>query len=161
MERSDSPNLLLMLDHVQDPQNLGALLRSAECAGVDGVLIPKDRAAAVTSTVVRASAGASEHLRVVKVTNLVRTMKSLRDHGIWWAGLEGSPEAVLYSEADLAGSVGLVVGSEGRGLSRLVRETCDYLIRLPLRGRIHSLNAAVAGGLALYECLRQRDLADS
>jgi 23S rRNA (guanosine2251-2'-O)-methyltransferase len=150
------PPFLLLLDHVQDPQNVGSLLRTAEAVGVHGVVIPKRRAADVTPATVRASAGAAEHIRVAQVTNLVRTMTELKAEGIWLAGLEAAPAAQLYNLADLTGSLGLVVGSEGRGLARLVRETCDFLIRLPMHGQVSSLNAGVAGAVALYEILRQR-----
>jgi 23S rRNA (guanosine2251-2'-O)-methyltransferase len=148
--------LLLLLDHIQDPQNLGSLLRTAEAAGVHGAVLPERRAAGVTPAVVRASAGAAEHVRVAQVTNLVRSMTLLQADGVWLAGLEAVPEAQLCSDSDLTGPLGLVVGSEGQGLSRLVRETCDFLVRLPLRGQVESLNAGVAGGIALYEVLRQR-----
>lgn len=154
-EAGESP-FLLLLDHVQDPQNLGSLLRSAEAAGVHGVVIPGRRAAGVTPAAVRASAGAAEHLPVALVTNLVQAMKSLQAEGVWLAGLEATPEAQLYTIADLSGPLGLVVGSEGQGLARLVRETCDFVIRLPLYGQVESLNAAVAGAIALYEARRQR-----
>jgi 23S rRNA (guanosine2251-2'-O)-methyltransferase len=147
---------VLLLDHVQDPQNLGSLLRSAEAIGVHGVVIPGRRAAGVTPAAVRASAGAAEHVRLAQVTNLVRAMEWLKEQGLWLAGLEARPEAQLYTQADLRGALGLVVGSEGQGLARLVRERCDYLIRLPLRGQVESLNAGVAGAIALYEAWRQR-----
>jgi 23S rRNA (guanosine2251-2'-O)-methyltransferase len=150
------PPLLLLLDHLQDPQNLGSLLRSAEAAGVHGVVIPGRRAAGVTPAAVRASAGAAEHVQVALVTNLVQAMRSLQDEGVWLAGLEAAPEAQLYAQADLSGPLGLVVGSEGQGLARLVRETCDFVICLPLYGQVDSLNAAVAGAIALYEARRQR-----
>jgi 23S rRNA (guanosine2251-2'-O)-methyltransferase len=150
------PAFLLLLDHVQDPQNLGSLLRTAEAVGIHGVVIPGRRAAGVTPAAVRASAGAAEHVRVAQVSNLVQAMDHLRDKGIWLAGLEALPAAQLYTEADLSGSLGLVVGSEGRGLARLVRERCDFLIRLPMQGQVESLNAAVAGAIALYEARRQR-----
>jgi 23S rRNA (guanosine2251-2'-O)-methyltransferase len=147
---------LLLLDHVQDPQNLGSLLRTAEAVGVHCVVIPGRRAAGVTPAAVRASAGAAEHVRVAQVTNLVRTMEQLKAGGIWLAGLEALPEAQLYTQAELTGSLGLVIGSEGQGLARLVRETCDFLIRLPMHGQVGSLNAGVAGAVALYEIHRQR-----
>lgn len=150
------PSFLLLLDHLQDPQNLGSLLRSAEAAGVHGVVIPGRRAAGVTPAAVRASAGAAEHVRVALVTNIVQAMKSLQAEGVWLAGLEVAPEAQLYTEADLSGPLGLVVGSEGQGLARLVRETCDFVVRLPLYGHVESLNAGVAGAIALYEARRQR-----
>ena len=149
--------LLLLLDHVQDPQNLGALLRTADAAGVQTVILPKDRAAEVTPAVVRASAGAAEHVQVCRVVNLHQAMEKLKKREIWLAGLETVPEATLYTEADLRGALGLVVGSEGRGLSRLIRESCDFLIRVPMLGRVGSLNASVAGAVALYEIRRQRD----
>ena len=154
--KSGVPPFLLLLDHVQDPQNLGSLLRTAEAAGVHGVVIPGRRAAGVTPAAVRASAGAAEQVRVAQVTNLVRAMGRLKAEGVWMAGLEAAPGAQLYTEADLSGPLGLVVGSEGKGLGRLVQETCDYLIRLPMLGQVESLNAAVAGAIALYEARRQR-----
>ncbi len=154
-QAGESP-FLLLLDHVQDPQNLGSLLRSAEAAGVHGVVIPHRRAAGVTPAAVRASAGAAEHMRVAQVTNLVRAMELLKADGVWLAGLETLPDAQPYTQADLRGSLGLVVGSEGQGLARLVRENCDFFIRLPMHGQVESLNAAVAGAIALYEVRRQR-----
>jgi 23S rRNA (guanosine2251-2'-O)-methyltransferase len=150
------PPFFLLLDHVQDPQNVGSLLRTAEAVGVHGVVLPQRRAAGITPAAVRASAGAVEHIRVAQVTNLVRTMAELKEEGVWLAGLEATPAAQLYNLADLTGSLGLVVGSEGHGLARLVRETCDFLIRLPMHGQVGSLNAGVAGAVALYEALRQR-----
>jgi 23S rRNA (guanosine2251-2'-O)-methyltransferase len=148
--------LYLALDQLQDPQNVGALLRTAEAVGVDGVLIPEHRAAAITPAVVNASSGATEHLRIAPVTNLARSLERLKEAGVWVAGLEGVPEAGPLDEADLRGPLALVVGSEGGGISRLVRERCDFLVRLPMRGRIASLNAAVAGSIALYAIDRQR-----
>jgi len=153
---SGAPPFFLLLDHIQDPQNLGSLLRTAEAAGVDGVVLPERRAAGVTPAAVRASAGAAEHVRVARITNLVRTMVDLKADGIWMAGLEAEPGAELYTEADLSGPLGMVIGSEGQGLARLVRETCDYLIRVPMLGQVESLNAAVAGAIAVYEARRQR-----
>ena len=157
LQTAAEPPLLLLLDHVQDPQNLGSLLRTAEAAGVQGVVLPRRRAAGVTPAAVRASAGAAEWVAVARVTNLARAMMALKERGVWLAGLEALPQAVLYYQADLSGPLGLVVGSEGQGLARLIRDRCDYLIRLPLRGQVGSLNAAVAGGIALYEALRQRE----
>ncbi len=155
-KRSAPPPFLLLLDHIKDPQNLGSLLRTAEAAGVNGVVIPDRRAAGVTPAAVRASAGAAEHARVAQITNLVQTMVELKAEGIWLAGLEATPGAQLYTEADLSGPLGVVIGSEGQGLARLVRETCDYLIRVPMLGQVGSLNAAVAGAIAVYEARRQR-----
>jgi 23S rRNA (guanosine2251-2'-O)-methyltransferase len=150
--------LLLMLDCLQDPQNFGALLRTAEIVGVHGVVIPKRRAVGITPAVVNSSAGATEHLLVARVTNLVRTMEELKSKGLWMLGLEDVPQAQPYHQSDLAMPLALVVGSEGRGMGRLVRESCDILIRLPMRGRISSLNVAVASSIALYEVWRQRGM---
>jgi len=153
----NEPPLLLLLDCLQDPQNLGTLLRTAEVVGVHGVAIPRHRAAEITPAVSNASAGAVEHLLIAQVTNLVRTMEELKERGVWIVGLENIPEAQHYHEAKLNMPVALVVGGEGQGLSRLVRERCDLWVKLPMRGHIDSLNAAVAGSIALYEMWRQRD----
>jgi 23S rRNA (guanosine2251-2'-O)-methyltransferase len=132
------------------------LLRTAEAVGVHGVVIPRRRAVGITPAVVSASAGAVEHLRVVQLTNLARAIDELKQHDVWVAGLEADPEAQYLDQADLCGPLALVVGSEGRGLRRLVREKCDFRLRLPMHGRVASLNAAVAGSVALYEVERQR-----
>lgn len=155
LSKKDGDALVLVLDHIQDTGNLGALLRVADAAGVDAVIIPADRAAQVTPAVVRASAGASEHVDVCVVTNLVRTMKDLKKDGFWISGLESCGEAKNYTDADLTGSVALVVGSEGKGLGRLVRENCDFLVKFPLYGKVTSLNAASSGAIVLYEVRRQ------
>jgi len=146
----DEAPLLLGLDHVQDPQNLGALLRSADAAGVHGVLLPERRAAGISAAVSNASAGAVEHLRIAQVVNLTRTLQELKAQRLWVAGLEVDPQAIPFDEANLTGPLILVVGSEGQGLSRLVRETCDWLISLPMLGHVESLNVAVAGSIVLY-----------
>jgi len=153
------PAFILILDHIQDPQNLGSLLRTAEAIGIHGVIIPSDRAASVTPAAVRASAGAAEWMRVSVVTNLVRSMQTLQKEGFWLTGLEAMPEAQNPADIDLKGPVGLVVGSEGKGLGRLVRETCDFLMKLPIQGHVTSYNASVAGAMAMYEVLRQRGAA--
>lgn len=150
------PALVLVLDHVQDPQNLGSILRTADAAGVHCVVVPKDRAAGVTPAVVRASAGASEHVAVAQVVNIVRAMKELKDAGLWCAGLEAIPEAKSIYETDLTGPVAVVAGSEGSGLGRLVRETCDYLVKIPLLGKVGSLNVTHATAVALFEVRRRR-----
>jgi 23S rRNA (guanosine2251-2'-O)-methyltransferase len=154
-QRQEMP-LLLMLDCLQDPQNSGALLRTAEIVGIHGIVIPRRRAVGITPAVVNSSAGATEHLLVARVVNLVRTMEELKTKGLWMLGLEDVSQAQLYDQSDLTMPLALVVGSEDRGMGRLVRETCDILIRLPMRGKISSLNAAVAGSIALYEVWRQR-----
>jgi 23S rRNA (guanosine2251-2'-O)-methyltransferase len=148
--------LVLALDHVQDPHNLGALLRTAEVGGIHGAIIPGRRAVGVTPAVVSTSAGASEHLRLAQITNLVRTLESLKAEGLWVVGLESRPNARPYDQVDLNLPLVLVVGAEDQGLSRLVRETCDLLVRLPMRGQIGSLNASVAGGIVLYAALAAR-----
>jgi 23S rRNA (guanosine2251-2'-O)-methyltransferase len=154
--QSSAPPFFLLLDHIQDPQNLGSLMRTAEAVGVHGVVIPTRRASGVTAAAVRASAGAAEHVRVVQIANLVRAVEQLKAEGIWIAGLDAAASSQLYTEADLSGPLGLVVGSEGQGLGRLVRERCDFVIRLPMLGQIESLNAGVAAAIALYEARRQR-----
>lgn len=148
--------LLLILDAIQDVNNLGSLLRTAEAAGVHGVILPQHQAAEVNATVVKTSAGATEHLLIAQETNLTRTIEALKKENIWVIGLVGETQTV-YDQADLTGALALVVGNEGKGISRLVREHCDMLVRLPMYGRINSLNAAVAGSIALYEVLRQRE----
>ncbi len=150
------PPLLLLLDVIQNPQNLGTLLRTAEAVGAHGVVIPQRRGVEVTQAVVNASAGASEHLLVTQVVNLVVAITELKGHEVWITGLDNLPEARPLDQADLRGAIGLVVGNEGEGMRRLVRESCDFLVKLPMRGQVDSLNAAVAGSIVLYEILRQR-----
>jgi 23S rRNA (guanosine2251-2'-O)-methyltransferase len=150
-----------LLDHVQDPQNLGTLIRTAEAMDVTGIVIPERRAAGVTPAVSNASAGAVEHLLVAQVTNLNRAIDDLKEANVWVAGLDMAPEAILLEDADLTGALAFVIGSEGSGLSRLTREKCDFLIRLPMKGRVESLNAAVAGSIVLYVARRQRDIAQT
>jgi 23S rRNA (guanosine2251-2'-O)-methyltransferase len=152
----EEPPLLLLLDCLQDPQNLGTLLRTAEAVAVHGVLIPDRRAAQITPAVSNASAGAVEHLLIGQVTNLVRAMEELKSQGVWVVGLEQTAQAGDYRATDLNMPLALVIGSEGQGLRRLVRERCDLLIELPMRGKINSLNASVAGSIALYEAWQQR-----
>jgi 23S rRNA (guanosine2251-2'-O)-methyltransferase len=146
--------LILILDGIQDPMNLGSLLRSAESAGAAGVVLPKDRAAPVTGTVLKASAGAAEFIPVVQVTNLVRVIEQLRKAGFWIFGTHQDADHSLY-ETDLRLKLGLVVGGEGKGIRRLVKESCDNLVSIPLKGRVASLNAAVAGAIAMFEYVRQ------
>ncbi len=153
----DNPNaLLLVLDSLQDPQNFGTLLRTAEAAGVTGVVIPEHRSVQVTPAVVNASAGAVEHLSVAVVTNLVRAVEQAKEAGAWVVAAEATPDAALPSSADLTGPVVLVIGSEGQGVGRLLRETCDLTVRIPLVGKVGSLNAATAGSILIYEVVRQR-----
>ena len=145
--------LLLALDHIQDVHNLGALIRTAEAVGVHGVIIPERRAAGITPAVFKTSAGAVAHLPVAQVTNLARTLRELKEAGLWIVGLDMAAEQD-YDTLDWAMPVCIVVGSEGEGLHRLVRETCDLLVRLPMRGKVASLNAAVAGSIVLYTAWR-------
>ena len=154
---SDKP-ILLFLDCLQDPQNVAALMRSAEAVGIDGIVLPKNRSASITPAVVNASAGAVEYLKIALVTNLVRTMKQFQKDGFWFAGLEDEPGAQRYDRVDFNVPLGLVVGSEGQGLGRLVKETCDYLVKIPMQGHISSLNASIAGSIVLYEAWRQRNI---
>lgn len=150
------PPLLLMLDHLEDPQNLGTLLRTAEAMGVHGVIVPERRAAGITPAVSNASAGAVEHLQAVTVTNLAQTLDSLKRQGLWIAGLDDRPEAQDLAGSDLGGPLVLVVGSEHKGMSRLVREKCDWLVRIPMMGQVASLNAAVAGSVVLVTARQAR-----
>lgn len=147
---SGRPPLLVALDGVTDPRNLGSIARTAEAVGAHGLIVPEHRSAAVTPAVEKAAAGALAHLPVVRVTNLVRTLEALGREGVWSLGLEGGSSITIAGHPLADGPVVLVVGAEGRGLSRLVRERCDVLVALPMRGRVGSLNAAVAAGVALY-----------
>lgn len=148
--KKEDPPLLLLLDHLQDPQNLGTLIRTAEAMGVHGVLIPERRSAGITPAVSNASAGAVEHLPLAQVTNLNQTIEHLKKANIWVAGLDMGPDALSLAQADLSGALALVVGSEGSGLSRLTRERCDFTVRLSMYGHVESLNAAVAGSIVLF-----------
>lgn len=148
-------HFLLALDGVEDPHNLGALLRTADGAGVDGVILPERRAAGVTATVAKTSAGASEHVRIARVTNLVRSLEQLKQKNMWVLGLDerGSPD---YVDFDFKTDCVLVLGREGAGLHDLVKKTCDHLLRIPMAGMVSSLNVSVAGAIVMYEAMRQR-----
>ncbi|MBI5464837.1 MAG: 23S rRNA (guanosine(2251)-2'-O)-methyltransferase RlmB [Ignavibacteriales bacterium] len=152
--RNDQP-FVLVLDEIEDVHNLGALLRTAEGAGVHGVVIPKHHAATINATVMKTSAGAAAHVSVARVGNVVSALEKLKGAGVWVVGLEISGAKDLYS-TDLGGSIALVIGSEGKGLRRLVKETCDALVRIPMFGKVDSLNASVSGALAMYEVVRSR-----
>lgn len=151
-----APPFIIIADEIADPHNLGAIIRTAEAAGADGVIIPKRRSASLNSTVFKTSAGAAAWIKVTRVSNLVDTIKTLKKHGIWVWGMEadGSP----YNETDLSGGTAIVIGSEGFGLGRLVRESCDGILSLPMRGKVNSLNASVSAGIIIYEAVRQRGL---
>ena len=152
----DENALVVVLDHLEDPQNVGSILRTACAVGATGVVIPEDRACGITPAAVRASAGGTEHLKVAHVVNVVRAMKDLKEAGLWFTGLDFGDDSRPYTEIDFKGRVGLVVGAEGAGMSRLVRETCDFIAELPMPGGFESLTAGVAAAVAMYEILRQR-----
>jgi len=154
-ENGDQPPMLVMLDGIQDPHNLGAIARTADAAGAHGLIIPERRAVGITPGAVRASAGALEHVKVSRVGNLNRTIERLKELGMMVVGLDADGD-VEYTEADFTGPVVIVVGSEGKGLSRLVRENCDQIASIPMAGQLSSLNASVSAGIVLYEAFRQR-----
>lgn len=155
-ERGEAP-FLLILDEIEDPHNLGSILRTAECTGVHGVIIPKRRSAAVTATVSKTSAGAVEYVPVARVTNLVQTMEQLKEAGVWIVGTDVAAKEEIYGGAKIfTGPVAIVIGNENKGMGRLVRETCDVLLKLPMSGQLNSLNASVAAGVVMYEVLRRR-----
>ena len=158
VEKAEKDTLLLVLDGVTDPHNLGACLRSAEAAGATAVVVPKDKAAGITPVVRRASSGAADRIAFFAVTNLARTLKGLKEKGVWLVGLAGDASQDFYA-LDLKGSIAIVMGSEGEGMRRLTREACDFVARIPMRGAMESLNVSVATGVALFEALRQRGAA--
>ena len=152
--KNESP-FILILDGIEDPHNLGAIIRTAETAGVHGVIIPKRRAASVNSTVNKVSAGAVEHMKIARVNNINDTIQFLKDSGLWIIGTDGNAENYYY-EQDLTGPIALVIGSEGYGMNRLVSENCDILVKIPMNGKITSLNASVSAGIVTYEIVKQR-----
>ncbi|MEX1139612.1 MAG: 23S rRNA (guanosine(2251)-2'-O)-methyltransferase RlmB [Bacteroidota bacterium] len=153
-QKGEKP-FLLILDEIEDPHNLGALIRTAECAGVHGVVIPKHHSASINETVAKTSAGASLHVPAARVANIAQTIDFLKENGLWVVGTDSSGEK-LYSEADYSGPIAIVVGNEGKGIRKLVKEKCDFLVRIPLRGKVASLNASVAGALVLFEAAKKR-----
>ncbi|MDP2126640.1 MAG: 23S rRNA (guanosine(2251)-2'-O)-methyltransferase RlmB [Pseudohongiella sp.] len=155
LDRLDHPALILVLDEVTDPHNLGACLRTADAAGADAVIVPKDNSATMNMTVRKVASGAAEKVNLIAVTNLARTLASLQERGIWISGTAGEADHSLY-KADFTGPVAIVMGSEGKGLRRLTREHCDYLISIPMAGVVSSLNVSVAAGVCLFEAVRQR-----
>ena len=155
LDKLDHPPFLLILDGVTDPHNLGACLRSAEAAGVDAVIVPKDKSVQLNPTVRKVASGAAESVPFVPVTNLARTLQSLQKKGIWLFGAAGEAEQSLYA-ADLKGPIAIVLGSEGKGLRRLTRENCDTLVAIPMAGEVSSLNVSVSAGICLFEAVRQR-----
>ena len=153
-ERGEAP-LLVLCDELTDPHNLGAILRTAECAGAHGVIIPKRRSVGLTAVVGKASAGAVEYMPVARVANLTQTIEALKKQGVWVFGTAADADTALYG-ADLKGPAAIVIGSEGEGMSRLVAESCDFRVSIPMKGRISSLNASAAAAILLYEAVRQR-----
>jgi 23S rRNA (guanosine2251-2'-O)-methyltransferase len=154
-EKKHEPPFILVLDEIEDPHNLGALIRTAECTGIHGVVIPKHHAAPVTHTVVKSSAGAVSHVAIARVANIGQTIDDLKRRGAWVVGADANAEK-LYYEVDYRGPVALVIGSEGKGIRKLVKHKCDFLVRIPMYGKVSSLNASVAGGLLMFEVARQR-----
>ena len=152
-ERGEDP-FLILLDNIEDPHNLGAIIRTANLAGAHGVIIPKRRAVGLTATVAKTSAGALNYTPVAKVTNLVKTMEELKEKGLWFVCADMNGEQMY--DLNLTGAIGLVIGNEGEGVSRLVKETCDFVASIPMKGEIDSLNASVAAGILAYEIVRQR-----
>ena len=153
-EKKEKP-FILILDGIEDVHNLGSIIRTAECTGVHGIIIPKRRAAAVNSTVNKTSAGAAQYVKVARVNNITETIKELKEQNIWIYGtdMEGTS---YYDEQDYNGGIGIVIGSEGFGMSRLVKENCDFLVKIPMKGKINSLNASVSAGVMMYEIMKQR-----
>ena len=153
-EKNEDP-FILILDGIEDPHNLGSIIRTAETAGVHGIIIPKRRAASVNSTVNKVSAGAVEHMKIARVNNINETINTLKKEGIWICGTDMDTNKYYYNQ-DLTGPLAIVIGSEGFGMSRLVKENCDFLIKIPMKGKITSLNASVSAGIVVYEAVKQR-----
>jgi 23S rRNA (guanosine2251-2'-O)-methyltransferase len=155
LQQAKSPGLLVVLDGIEDPQNAGAILRSAEAAGADGVFLPRRHSSGLSAAVVKASAGAASHIKLGRVPNVARLLESLKEKGFWAVGLDAASDQRLW-EIDLTAPLALVLGREGAGLHRLVKEKCDFVVSLPIHGKVDSYNVSVAAGIALYEVLRQR-----
>lgn len=153
-KKKGKPPFIIICDEIQDPHNLGAIIRTAEASGADGVIIPKRRSAAVNSTVFKTSAGAAAWVKIARVSNLVDTIKTLKKHGVWVYGAEA--DGTPIDKADLSGAIALVIGSEGFGLGKLVRENCDVVLSLPMFGKVNSLNASVCAGILMYEAVKYR-----
>ena len=147
-------SLIVILDHIEDPHNFGAIIRTCEAAGVDGIIIPKNRSVDVTSTVIRTSVGASKYVPIVQITNLSSTMKELKKKGFWIVGTD--MDGTSYEKIDYTGNMCIVIGSEGFGMSRIVKENCDFVATIPMNGKINSLNASVAAGIVIYEAVKGR-----
>ena len=153
-QKNEDP-FILILDGIEDPHNLGSIIRTAETAGIHGVIIPKRRAASVNATVSKSSAGAVEHVKIARVNNINETIKYLKEEGLWICGTDGDAKDYYYNQ-NLNGALAIVIGSEGFGMSRLVKENCDFLVKIPMKGKITSLNASVSAGIVVYEVVKQR-----
>ena len=153
-QKNEDP-FILILDGIEDPHNLGSIIRTAETAGIHGVIIPKRRAASVNATVSKSSAGAVEHVKIARVNNINETIKYLKEEGLWICGTDGDAKDYYYNQ-NLKGALAIVIGSEGFGMSRLVKENCDFLVKIPMKGKITSLNASVSAGIVVYEAVKQR-----
>ena len=147
---------IIMLDHLEDPHNLGAIIRTSECAGVDAIIIPKKRSVQINSTVMKVSAGALNNIDIIEVSSLAQTIDKIKEYGYWVYGTD-MEDSVNYTDVKYDRKTCLIIGSEGNGISRLVREKCDFIIRIPMKGKINSLNASVAAGIAIYEVVRQKN----
>lgn len=152
---NDDSSVIVILDHLEDPHNLGAIIRTCEAAGVSGIIIPKDRSVDINSTVMKTSAGALENVKIAKVVNLTQTINKLKYNGFWIVGTD-MENSVDYREIDYSGKIGLVIGSEGFGMTKTVKEACDFIARIPMHGKINSLNASVAAGIMIYEVIRSK-----
>lgn len=151
---NDSNAFVMILDHLEDPHNLGAIIRTSEAAGVSGIIIPKDRSVEVNATVIKTSVGAIDNIPVSMVTNLNNTIKDLKDNGFWVVGTDMN--GTDYRKIDYSGKIALIIGNEGNGMSRIVRESCDFIAKIPMYGKVNSLNASVASGIMIYEVIRQK-----
>ena len=151
----DDSSVIVILDHLEDPHNLGAIIRTCEAAGVNGIVIPKDRSVDINSTVMKTSAGALENVKIAKVVNLTQTINKLKENGFWIVGTD-MENSVDYREIDYSGKIGLVIGSEGFGMTKTVKDSCDFIARIPMYGNINSLNASVAAGIMIYEVIRSK-----
>ncbi len=154
-KRKNTKPFILILDGIEDPHNLGSIIRTAETASVDGIIIPKRRAAGVNSTVAKVSAGAVEYMKIARVNNITDTINYLKENGVWICGTDMNTDKYYYDE-DFTGGIAIVIGSEGFGISRLVKENCDFLVKIPMKGKITSLNASVSAGIIMYEVVKQR-----
>ena len=156
-KRKNEDPFVLILDGIEDPHNLGSIIRTAETAGVHGIIIPKRRAACVNSTVNKVSAGAVQHMKIARVTNISDSIEKLKEAGLWICGTDINTDT-YYNEQDLTGPLGIVIGNEGSGISEKVKKNCDFLVKIPMKGKVNSLNASVSAGIVIYEVLRQREL---